>query len=83
MKVILIPGVLKQIQNELKMTDQEFAEYLGVSRSQLWRVQLPANHKNFSLGEEFIAKILNRFSQKMFEDFFLVTVSQECDSVTA
>ncbi|MGZ0050183.1 hypothetical protein [Brevibacillus gelatini] len=81
MRVLLKPGVLDNLQTELKLTDQEFAEFIGVSRSQLWRAKLPPHDKRFSLGQDFIAKILNAFSSNTFEDiFFLDQVSHECDN---
>jgi hypothetical protein len=79
-RVLLKPGVLDELQHEMKMTDQEFAEYVGVSRSQLWRAKLPPTDKRFSLGQDFIAKVLAAFPSHVFEDiFFLDRVSHECD----
>lgn len=81
MKVTLQPNVLEKMQKDLNMTDQEFAEYIGVSRSQLWRAQLPSEDKRFSLGQDFIAKVLNRFPELTFEQlFFLDKVSHGCDN---
>lgn len=80
MKVLLKSGVLDQLQKDLNMTDQEFSDYIGVSRSQLWRAKLPANDKRFSLGQDFIAKTLNAFQELTFEQiFFLDDVSHTCD----
>lgn len=84
MRFILKPEVLEKIQFDLKMNDQEFADYIGVSRTSLWRARLPANDKSHSLGQGVIAKILNRFPEMTFEElFFLDYVSHECDNKTA
>ncbi|BAH44554.1 hypothetical protein BBR47_35770 [Brevibacillus brevis NBRC 100599] len=80
MTVILKPGVLDNLRNDMKMNDQEFSEFIGVSRSQLWRAKLPAVDKRFSLGKDFIAKVLAAFPNRTFEDiFFLDKVSHVCD----
>ncbi|MHA6484514.1 hypothetical protein ACX1C1_21690 [Paenibacillus sp. strain BS8-2] len=82
MKILLIPGALEAIQNENGMTDQEFAEYIGISRSQLWRILLPKDDKRFSLGQDVIAKLLQRFPNRKFEElFFLDLLSHECDEI--
>jgi len=79
--VTLKAGILDNLQNDLKMNDQEFAEFIGVSRSQLWRAKLPAVDKRFSLGKDFIAKVLAAFPNLTFEDiFFLDNVYHSCDS---
>lgn len=79
MKVLLKKDVLNKIQEDLKMTDQEFADYIGVSRSQLWRANMSPKDKRFSLGNEFVASVLSTFQEKKFEDlFFLGSVSHEC-----
>ncbi|CAH1202926.1 hypothetical protein PAECIP111891_02147 [Paenibacillus allorhizoplanae] len=81
MKVILKPGVLENLQKELNMNDQEFADHIGVSRSHLWRAKMPISDKRFSLGQDFIARVLNTFSGFTFEEiFFLNQLSQDCDS---
>lgn len=81
MTVTLKAGILDNLQNDLKMNDQEFAEFIGVSRSQLWRAKLPAVDKRFSLGKDFIAKVLAAFPNLTFEDiFFLDNVYHSCDS---
>ncbi|WP_163854575.1 helix-turn-helix domain-containing protein [Paenibacillus elgii] len=83
MKVLPKPNIFEKLQKETGMKDKEFADYLGVSRSQLWRAKLPPNDKRFSLGQPFIAKVLNRFSEYAFEElFFLDRVSQGCDKTT-
>lgn len=81
MKVLLKPGILNDLKKQANMSEQEFAIYIGVSRSQLWRVKLPPSDKRFSLGQDFIAKILKKFPKLSFEDiFFLEKMSHECDS---
>ncbi|MBG9943898.1 hypothetical protein ABE237_15665 [Brevibacillus formosus] len=81
MKVLLKPGVLDDLRHKLKFTDKRFAEFIGVSRSQLWRAKLPPSDKRFSLGEDFIAKVLSAFPDHTFEDiFFLDDLSHLCDS---
>jgi hypothetical protein len=80
MRVLLKPGVLDDLQHEMMMTDQEFAEFIGVSRSQLWRAKRPPTDKRFSLGLDFIAKVLASFPSRTFEDiFFLDNLSHVCD----
>ena len=80
MKVLLKKNSLNDIQKKLKMTDQEFAHHIGVSRSQLWRANMPYKDKRFSLGNDFIAAVLDTFQEKKFEDFFyLGQMSHECD----
>lgn len=80
MTVILKPGILDNLQHDMKMNDQEFSDFIGVSRSQLWRAKLPAVDKRFSLGKDFIAKVLVAFPNRTFEDiFFLDKVSHVCD----
>lgn len=84
MKVLLKTDVLDTLQKELEMTDQEFADYIGISRSQLWRAKRSPRDKRFSLGQDFIAKTLGRFPEHAFEDiFFLEHVSHECDENSA
>jgi hypothetical protein len=79
MKVSLRHKVLSNIQQTRKMTDQEFSCFLGISRSQLWRSQLPTDDKRFSLGQDFIAKVLKALPEYSFEDiFFLNNVSHGC-----
>jgi hypothetical protein len=81
MKVFLRQDILESLQKELDMKDQEFADYIGVSRSQLWRAKMPPNDKRFSLGQDFIAKVLNSFPTYTFEQlFFLDEVSHVCDN---
>jgi DNA-binding XRE family transcriptional regulator len=80
LKVLIKPDVLNTLQASLKKTDQEFADHIGVSRSSLWRAKLPVSDERFSLGQDVIAKVLNSFSDKSFEDlFFLDKVSHDCD----
>lgn len=80
MRVLLKPGVLEKLQKDLDLKEQEFAEYISVSRSHLWRAKLPPSDKRFSLGQDLIAKLLNAFPNKKFEDiFFLEQVSHACD----
>jgi hypothetical protein len=84
MRVLLKQGVLDVMQKEREMTDQQFAEFVGVSRSQLWRAKLTPTDKRFSLGQDFIAKILKSFPKYSFEDiFFLDDVSHACDEHAA
>ncbi|WP_342477399.1 winged helix-turn-helix domain-containing protein [Paenibacillus sp. FSL H7-0350] len=79
MRVIPKPGILNQLQEDKKMTEQEFADFLGASRSSLWRAKLPVDDNRFSLGQDVMAKILKNFPEKSFEDiFFLEHVSQVC-----
>lgn len=52
------------------MTEQEFADFLGASRSSLWRAKLPVDDNRFSLGQDVMAKILKNFPEKSFEDIF-------------
>lgn len=80
MKVLLRSGVLDDVQKEMNLTDQQFAEFIGISRSQLWRAKMPASDKRFSLGNDFVAAVLNALEGKKFEElFFLGDVSHECD----
>jgi predicted transcriptional regulator len=80
MRVLPKPGILEKLQKELDKTDQEFAEFIGVSRSQLWRAKLKPTDKRFSLGQDFIAKMLQAFNSYKFEElFFLQDVSHVCD----
>lgn len=80
MKVLLKSDILDDLRHGMKLTDQGFAKFLGVSRSQLWRAKLPPNDKRFSLGQDFIAKVLSAFPEHTFEDiFFLDQVSHSCD----
>jgi hypothetical protein len=82
MRVLLKNGVLEKLQKELNMKDKQFCEHIGVSRSQLWRAKMSPDDRRFSLGQDFIAKILNAFSELMFEEvFFLDEVFHECDNV--
>lgn len=84
MRVLLKTDILDALQKELGMTDQEFADYIGISRSQLWRAKMPPRDKRFSLGQDFIAKTLSRFPQHTFEDiFFLEHMSHACDENSA
>lgn len=79
MKVAPLPGVLQKLQDEMNMTDEKFADYLETSRSSIWRAKLPVSDPRFSLGQDVMAKILKRYSNKKFEDiFFLVNSSHEC-----
>lgn len=81
MRFILKQGVLEEIQFKLKMNDQEFADYIGMSRSSLWRARLPINDRRYSLGQDVIAKILNKFPEKTFEDLFILDqLYHECDN---
>lgn len=48
-------------------TDQEFADYLGVSRSQLWRIKT----ERCSAGPVFIEKVLKAFPDTSMSDIFL------------
>lgn len=83
-KLLLKSGVLNDVQKGLNLTDQQFAEYIGVSRSQLWRAKMPPNDKRFSLGQDFIAKLLSHFPEKCFDDFFFLDcVSHACDDETS
>lgn len=79
MKVVLKSNVLEQLQQLKNMTDQEFADFIGISRSQLWRARLNPADRRFSLGQDFIAKIMRAFPEMTFEDlFFLNHVSHAC-----
>ncbi|MDU4696418.1 MAG: hypothetical protein E6Y08_11420 [Paenibacillus sp.] len=79
MRVAPKPGEIEKLQKEKNMTDQEFADYLGTSRSSLWRAKLPLGDERFSCGQDVMAKILMMFPEKKFEDlFFLDQVSHEC-----
>lgn len=79
MRVIPKPGILNQLQEDKKMTEQEFADFIGASRSSLWRAKLPVDDSRFSLGQDVMAKILKNFPDKSFEDiFFLEKASQVC-----
>jgi hypothetical protein len=78
-RVLLKPGVLDEVQKDLSMTDQDFSEHLGVSRSQLWRAKLPPDDKRFSLGQDFIAKTLTKLKMPFDEVFFLDSMSHMCD----
>ena len=79
MRIIPKPGELEKLQKEKDMTDQEFADFLGTSRSSLWRAKLPPEDERFSFGQDVMAKILKKFPHKTFEElFFLEQVSQEC-----
>lgn len=81
MRILLKHDVLESVQTVMKLTDQEFAEFIGVSRSQLWRAKLPPSDRRFSLGQDFIAKVLNAFADHTFEElFFLDEVSHACDN---
>jgi predicted transcriptional regulator len=78
---LLRPEVLDKLQQDLNMTDQEFAETINISRSSLWRAKLPAEDNRFSLGQDVIVKVLNRFPNLTFDEvFFLDKVSHECDN---
>jgi transcriptional regulator with XRE-family HTH domain len=80
MKVLLKGETLIEAQHALNMTDQEFAEYLGISRSTLWRAKLPSEDKRFTLSQDFIACVLDRFPDKKFDDFFFLgNLSHACD----
>ena len=77
----LRPEVLERLQQDLRMTDQEFADTIGISRSSLWRAKLPTEDNRFSLGQDVIIKVLHRFPNLTFDDvFFLDKLSHECDS---
>lgn len=79
MRIVPKPGELEKLQKEREMTDQEFADFIGTSRSSLWRAKLPPEDNRFSLGQDVMAKILKKFPAKSFEDlFFLDQVSHEC-----
>lgn len=79
MRIVPKPGELEQLQKEKNMTDQEFADFLGTSRSSLWRAKLPPEDERFSFGQDVMAKILKKFPNKTFEElFFLDQVSHEC-----
>ncbi|WP_438498543.1 hypothetical protein [Paenibacillus sp. IHBB 3054] len=79
MRVIPKPGILNKLQEDKKMSEQEFADFLGASRSSLWRAKLPVDDNRFSLGQDVMAKILKNFPDKSFEDiFFLEKLSQVC-----
>ncbi|ASA20235.1 hypothetical protein [Paenibacillus donghaensis] len=62
MKVIPKPGIINQLQEEKCMSEQEFADFVGTSRSSLWRAKLSSDDKRFSLGQDVMAKILRKFS---------------------
>ncbi|HYE69548.1 MAG TPA: hypothetical protein VEA58_13105 [Anaerovoracaceae bacterium] len=84
MRVLLKHGVLDSKQIEFKMTDKEFADFIGISRSSLWRAKLPADDGRFSLGQDVIAKVLNKFDDLTFEDvFFLDPLYHGCDKTKA
>lgn len=77
----LKPGILDQLQKSLRMTDQEFSDHIGISRSQLWRVKMDPKDKRFSLGKDLISKLLIAFPSYTFEDlFFLDQVSHACNN---
>ncbi|MCZ8520162.1 MULTISPECIES: hypothetical protein [Paenibacillus] len=72
MRVVLKKNIICELQSESGMTDQNFAVHIGISRSQLWRAKLPSTDKRFSLGHDFIAKVLHTFHDKKFEQLFSI-----------
>lgn len=79
MKIAPLPGVLQNLQDELQMTDEKFADYIETSRASLWRAKLPNTDPRFSLGTDVMTKILIKFPDKKFEDlFFLINSYHEC-----
>jgi hypothetical protein len=80
MKVLLRVDKVNKIQKKKDLNDGEFAYFIGVSRSQLWRAKMSPSDKRFSLGQDFIAKMLKAFPDCTFEDlFFLNDVSHARD----
>jgi transcriptional regulator with XRE-family HTH domain len=75
---LLRTEALDNIQKELGLNEQDFAEHLDISRAQLWRARLNPEDKRFSLGQDFIAKILDKLKRPFEEIFFLDQVSQAC-----
>ena len=56
--------MLEILQGEL--SNKAFAEALGLDYSHLWRVKTGRTNP----GEDFIAKVLNAFPRKKFDDMF-------------
>ena len=53
-------------------TNEQIAEAIGVSVSQLWRATLPSNHASYNApGQSFIAGVLKAFGEP-FERFFFL-----------
>ena len=50
------------------MSDLEFCEKTGVSRTQLWRIKTGKS----SVGADFIAKILKYYPEETFESLFFI-----------
>ncbi|MCL2369862.1 MAG: hypothetical protein FWC80_01340 [Firmicutes bacterium] len=64
MKIILKNGSLFALQGF--MTEQEFANKLGVSREQLWRIK---KRKSF-VGKNFVSKFKNAFPNENLDNYF-------------
>ncbi|MEL7566415.1 MAG: helix-turn-helix transcriptional regulator [Dehalobacterium sp.] len=72
------PGALEKLQG--KLTDSDFAAFIGIDRTMLWRVKTGRNRP----GKEFIARILTAYPHKSFEDiFFLDGSSHGCKTEPA
>lgn len=60
------PDVLEMLQG--KRTDSEYAEFIGIDRTMLWRIKTARNKP----GQEFIARILAAHPDMKFEDIFFL-----------
>ena len=57
------------IEMQEDRTEQEMADYLGISRTQLWRIK----RGDCSAGNDFIAKVLEKFPKSKFQDIFFTS----------
>lgn len=66
---MLTLNVEKSYELQGDMTDTEFAKFLGISRTQLWR----ARTKQSAVGSDFLAKFKEKYPDKQLEDYFFVS----------
>ena len=66
--ILINKALFDTLLQEEKLSIAKFANYLGISRTQAWRVL----NQKCSPGEEFIAKFKRAYPKKMFEDYFFV-----------
>ena len=69
--VRLNKAVLEAAQQKNNWSDSELAQRAGISRSQIWRVKLPAGDKRRNdPGVDLIAGLLKAFENLTFDDLF-------------
>jgi DNA-binding XRE family transcriptional regulator len=75
--ILLKKDIFKNLQESCgKQEDTSMAEFLGVSRSTVWRIRTG----KMQPGPDFIAAVLNKFPEKRFEDVFFC--QNNCDVAT-